>query len=593
MNPELVLFAVEAGVKLGRKVNEVLVDETAQRPLLMPLGELCGSVEEADAMRFFAVEHAELCEPGGPCFQIREDTARKLAFYRAILGAETRMSVCSPDPAARRLELIRGLSALDQFDQQFQAKSPARRIFGTVVEIGVDYFATHPEAMGRDSDARKILASFVAGLTESDFAEGSARQVLADLLGAALHAVPENAALVSDDQRLRVMLSGVTGAVADDVRKAVANQDEVGRQQLFRRIGSSLVRGSAAAFAGNVDLFVPNDASAALIKDTLTQVFDGVRGEEDLFTNDALEAIFKSALRATAENAGLLTDKKVLQELVARTTTVLADQQWGKTFSKATAGAVLREALEVTRENIETIVDPRHPQQQLLAQALAAMAGSLSTKLAGGGSIQDLLSHRQVVDLSKLVLEAVARHPEQLLAGGGSDPRKAVLAQVIASVARALGDEPTLLTNGEGFLRLVRTGLRVTVNNADVLVDTHSANPTTNLLFGILQQVVSTVGATEDPRHLINREVFGEIIERVLPLASANIEKLLGDEPKLVAESLAVALALAQKTLSHRIDGANLPPLVAGLLVRALWAELDLDDAEAVRTAALVILRAA
>jgi len=168
-----------------------------------------------------------------------------------------------------------------------------------------------------------------------------------------------------------------------------------------------------------------------------------------------------------------------------------------------------------------------------------------------------------------------------------------VLAQVIASVARALGDEPTLLTNGEGFLRLVRTGLRVTVNNADVLVDTHSANPTTNLLFGILQQVVSTVGATEDPRHLINREVFGEIIERVLPLASANLEKLLGDEPKLVAESIAVALELAQKTLSHRIDGANLPALAAGLLVRALWDELDLDDAEAVKAAALVILRAA
>jgi hypothetical protein len=34
MNPALVLFAIEAGIKLGRKVNEVLVDETAQRPLL-------------------------------------------------------------------------------------------------------------------------------------------------------------------------------------------------------------------------------------------------------------------------------------------------------------------------------------------------------------------------------------------------------------------------------------------------------------------------------------------------------------------------------------------------------------------------------
>jgi hypothetical protein len=592
MNPELVLFAVEAGVKLGRKVNEVLVDETAQRPLLMPLGELFGSVQEADAQEFFDA-HPDLTKEGGPCFEIQNDKPKLAAVYRAMLGMDRESPFSSGDLTARRLELIQNLSALDQFDQQSKARSPARRIFGTVVEIGIDYFATHPEAMGRDSDARKILSSFAAGLTETDFADGSGRQVLADLLGAALRSVPENAALISDDERLRVMLTGLTGAVADDVRKAVANQDEVGRQQLFRRIGSSLLRGSAAAFSGNVDLFVPNSESAALIKDTLIQVLEGIKGQEDLFTNDSLEVLFKGALRATAENASLLTDKKVLQELVARTTTVLADQQWGKTFSKATGGAVLNAVLEVTRENIETIIDPKQPRQQLLAQALAAMAGSLSAKLAGGGSIQDLLSHRQVVNLSRMVLEAVARHPEQLLAGGGSDPRKAVLAQVIASVARALGDEPTLLTNGEGFLKLVHTGLRVTVNNADRLVDTDSANPTTNLLFGILTQVVSTVAAAEDPRHLINREVFGEVIERVLPLVSANLEKIMGDQPKVVAESLVVALELAQKTLPNRINGANLPALVEGLLVRALWEELKLDDSDAVRTAALLILRAA
>ena len=52
IDPQLVIFAVEAGVKLGRKMNEVLVDETSQRPLVMPLGDLFGSVTEAEAMRF-------------------------------------------------------------------------------------------------------------------------------------------------------------------------------------------------------------------------------------------------------------------------------------------------------------------------------------------------------------------------------------------------------------------------------------------------------------------------------------------------------------------------------------------------------------
>jgi hypothetical protein len=591
-DPQLVIFAIEAGVKLGRKINEVLVDETAQRPLLLPLGDLFGSVTEAEAMRFFTVEHAELIAPNGSCHEIRDDRDKLIAVYRAMRGLEPELTVPLADFNGRRLELVRQLSALDQFDQAFKAKSPVRRIFGTVVEIGVDYFATHPEAMGGNSAARKILSSFVSGLTDTDFAEGAGRQILADLLGATLHCVSDNAALISDDRRLTVMLAGVTGAVAEDVRQAVASGDDVGRQQLFRRIGTSLLRGATAAFAGDIDLFVPNAEASGLIKDTLTQVLEGIKGQEDLFTNDTLELIVRSALRATAENAGLFTDKKVLQELIARTTTVLADRQWDKLFSAATAGAVLHEALEVARENMETLIDPKHPREQLLAEALAAMAGSLSAKLAGGGSIQDLLSRRQVVDLAKSVLQEVARHPEQLLAGSDDDPRKTVLAQVIASVARALGDEPTLFTNGEGFLKLVRATLAVVVNNADQLVDTTSASPATNLLFDLLKQVVSTLAKADDPRHLVNRDVFIAILERVLPLVSANLEPVLGNQPKIVSAALTVALELAQDTLAHRVNGANLPLLVEGLLHEALWSNLKLEDAQAVEAAALAILRA-
>jgi hypothetical protein len=89
---------IEAGVRLGRKINEVLVDETAQRPLLLPLGDLFGSVTDADA---------------------------------------------------QRREIVHQVAALDQSDQKYRPKHPTRRILGTVVEVGVDYFAAHPEAMGR------------------------------------------------------------------------------------------------------------------------------------------------------------------------------------------------------------------------------------------------------------------------------------------------------------------------------------------------------------------------------------------------------------------------------------------------------------
>lgn len=509
-----------------------------------------------------------------------------------MLGVEKEQSPAAR-PAASRNEVVAQLAALEQFDQQFKANHPARRIFGTIVEIGIDYLATHPEAIGKDSPARKVILAFVSALDETDFAEGSGREVLGDLLNAALRTVGQGVALVDDDQRLQILLGGVMDAVADDLRTAIQGGNELSRQQLFRRIGSSILRGGGAAFAENINIFLPGDGAAKkLVGQTLTQVLAGLNGREDLFTTESLELIFKSALRVTAENSALITDNKVLQELITRVLNVVGDQQWNKLFSSATAASVLHEALEVAREHMETLIDPKNPKEQLLANALAAMAGSLSAKLAGGGSVQDLLSRAQLLDLTKIVFGEVAKHPE-LLVGSAATPKNTVLAQVIGSVARALGDDPLLVTHGAGFVQLVQVALAVAVQNADKLIDTKSTSPTTNLLFDLLKQVVSTITAAKDPRQLISRDVFVDIVGRVLATASANLEVLIGNQPKAVQDTVAAALELASGALENRVNGANLPLLIQQLLHQVLWEELDLGEKKALEQAALRILKAA
>lgn len=592
MNPALVLFAIEAGIKLGRKVNEVLVDETAQRPLLLPLGDLFGSVTEAEAMRFFNGEGGHLVAAGGALHPHRTDRAKLTEYYRALRGME---SVQGPaaNPAARRAELAAQLTALDQFDRAHQAGSPARRILGTLLEIGIDYLTTHPEALGRDSPARQVIHSFVSALDETEFAEGPGREVLGDLLNAALRTVGQGAALVNDDQRLQVLLGGVLDAVAADLQAALQGETGLARRQLFRRIGSGILRGGTTAFAENIDLFLPGDGAARkLVGQTLTQVLAGIEAREDLFTTESIGLIFQSALRVTAENAALVTDHQVLQELISRTLKVVTDRQWDKVFSSATAALVLHEALEVARENMETLVDPKHPREQVLATALAAMAGSLSARLAHGGGVPDLLSHAQLLDLTRTVFNEVSKRPD-LLVGSAADPKKTVLAQVIGSVARALGDDPLRVTHGAGFVQLVRDALAVTVQNADKLIDAESASPATNLLFKILKQVVAAITTAQDPRGIISRDVFAEIVRRVLATASANLEVLVGNQPHAVQDTVAAALELASGALENRVNGDNLPLLIQRLLHEVLWEELDLGEKNALEQTARRILKAA
>jgi len=207
--------------------------------------------------------------------------------------------------------------------------------------------------------------------------------------------------------------------------------------------------------------------------------------------------------------------------------------------------------------------------------------------------VQDLLSRSQLLALTRTVFGEVAKHPELLVGDSATDPKNTVLAQVIGSVARALGEDPLLVTSGAGFVELVQIALAVAVKNADKLIDADSANPGTNLLFGLLKQIVTAVTEAKDPRQLLSREVFVNIVRRVLETASANLQVLVGDQPKAVQATVAAALELAAGPLDARVNGANLPVLIQQLLHQVLWEELDLAEKKALEQAALRILKAA
>ena len=290
--------------------------------------------------------------------------------------------------------------------------------------------------------------------------------------------------------------------------------------------------------------------------------------------------IFSSALRAVGENSQLFSDEKILQELIESTTKVLASQDVADILSRETASAVLAVGLEVTAENVETLIDTGRPQKQLLASAVSALAQGLSDDLAGGARFRDLLSRRQLVELSSIVFQEVASQPEQLLGDDLGETRRNALAQVIGSVAAALGDDPKKLVNGEGVLELVQMALHVGVRNADKLLDLDSADPKTNLLYRVTQELALGALEAEDPRGLLSREVFLEMVERALPVASAHVGPLLSDQQPIVKETVAKAFELSTSVLENRTNGENLPVLVEGLLGQGVARRADARPAE-------------
>jgi hypothetical protein len=365
------------------------------------------------------------------------------------------------------------------------------------------------------------------------------------------------------------------------------------REDLLQRIGSSVLRGAAQAFSENIDLFLPEDGKAGkLVQSTLTNVLAGIKGQEHLFTNESIEVLVDGALKAVAQNAAVFSDDTLVQELIQGMMTALTDATGKKVFSPDTVAAVLNQALLVAANNVEVIINPSSPRKHLLANSVKAIAQSLSGTLAAGGTAKDLLSTQQLVTLAGVVFQEVAVHPENLLGNVESGDRKAALAQIIGSVARAIGDNPSRFVNGEGFIRLVRLTLRTAARNVDGLLDLETQTTRTNLLSQVIQQAADAFEAADAGITFLDREVFLDLLDEILPVVSANTAGL-EEAPNAVQEAIGTALSLAEGTMKGRINGENLPYLARALLTEVLWGELDLNETSAVVRSATSILRAA
>jgi hypothetical protein len=590
VDPGLVLFAIQAAVTLGRKTYDVLVDSTQAAPLVLPIGTLAGSPEVSDAIEFFRrKENRALREDGGPYHGLSDE--RLVLAYRTVrhlddrLGADGRSS-------ADAVTVIQTLHKFEQHKAGFGPRSPWQRIAGTVLEIGIDYFAANPQAMGKASSARHVVEAFLVGIQDIPFAEGEPTDILGETLMAGLKVLGDNTTLVSNDARIHVLLGGVTQALRADLLAAGSLGQTERREELFRRITASILRGGAGAIAGNADLFIQGSGKAQeIVRSTVAAVLGGVRDHEDLFSLDALEDLFGSALRAVAANAPLLSDQKVVQALVQNTVRALTDPPAPELFSGAAVGAIARAALETVGENAETLLDPRDPQRQLIADALRAVALGLAADLGGGRSLKQILSTTQLIELSQIVFREVAMHPERLLGAKAGDPRRTALAQILGSVASALGEDPTKLVNGTTFLELVRSTLTITRQNLDKLLDLSSSDPKTNLLYKVLDALAEAALSGRDAHRLLDRETFVAVAGRVLRAASANIPPLLAGSPKVVADAVVAALDLSTGALEGRINGENLPAIVEGLLRAALRNELALADRPATLAAVAELLR--
>jgi hypothetical protein len=157
-------------------------------------------------------------------------------------------------------------------------------------------------------------------------------------------------------------------------------------------------------------------------------------------------------------------------------------------------------------------------------------------------------------------------------------------------VASALGDQPTKLVNGTTFVELVQSSLTITMKNLDKLLDLRSTDPKINLLFKTLEALVRGALSGPDGRRLVDRDVFVAAAEGMLRAVSANTGLPPDGIAQVVSDTVVSVLQLSTGSLENRINGDNLPLLIAGLVAAGLRGDLRLDDPNATAAAAVRLL---
>lgn len=630
---DLVMFAIQAAIKLGHKMQQVFEDETRDRDLILP------PVEGTD-MPFWDVTEAFFAGEGKPFVQAPEpfipegeesktlpsqglycewwqernegnvyrDKLRE-AHHRILEGLEEYRTADDVQGIFRRPEkFYEGANALFVVKQWRDGTDPKRhsvqRIAGTVVEIALDYVKADPTLFSGNGAGVRVTRAFLLSLEKVQFAEAEFDKLLLDILQASLQTFRVHADLVISEDRLALLLKQISTTLSEEIKEVQDSGDDDKLRALYtlrREMLQDIIRVSAKTVSENQECLVGTQKSREekLLASVLKAVLKTVQKESNLFTQRAVVDIYAAGLRAVAQNAALLLPSTngnqheiFLENLftgIANQLAVSAEGEPPGIFTPGVLGDVIESALDVLATNAARLIDPKNPQEQLLVDALERVILALSSDFHEEAELSVILaglfSRQQLVDIIQEVFIAVARNPDGLLRGTDDDPKRSALAQIIGAVAATISSDTGRLLNGDDCVELFAVGLRAFAMNPDRLLDLHTADPVENVIAQVITSVVQAAAKNLEAggRNLLNGEVLVEMIEIALAMVSKNVDGFL-KEPEIVFMVVERLLKAASNLMANELDAESLILVFPLVLRNALLGReaLDVSDADLV-----------
>ena len=425
---DLILFAIQAALRLGVQARAAYVDATRRRSLILPLPNYQAKSDVYDAVEYFK-------DPGK-----RHITESKLLedLREQLERTDTITPIVKSLTEEQKTDLVvlhSDFATLDFIEEGFEFEEPSdgfvpedlvnvlrirqwrsgndphptllRRFAGAFIEIGVDYFAHFPGALNKNSRHGKALHVLFTSLDQIKFSEDFAEQRIGDLPGrlliATLETVSENSEFLSGDPKYQELIAVTSNALVKDVAQRIkrirestggaGNEDREERVKAWAELVFRSVLASGGRFvASNPKEYLgtdePQESELAVHvgQAVLGLILDQPEGQLDrVFGREGLEVVIRAGLSALGKYPELVLDTENigLKNLLSQVVSELGLQE--AILETGILPEVTRLLLDKTGENLYLFWPQwaKHPENHLLLTAASIVLDSLTYMPSG------------------------------------------------------------------------------------------------------------------------------------------------------------------------------------------------------------------
>lgn len=437
---ELVVFAIQAGVRLYGAGRKAFVEATLNRPLMLPLptgpgitaaaavnffnndekGRFISACEENDRIRdLLTVEGTKGLSPEG-----EEELVQIYYAYLRELYPNLFEVPMSPDEP-KGGELV-ALMTVRQWSKGELGEKPTalQCIAGTLVNIAVDYFVQIPGAISDKRPTGRALKAFLEGIDDLDFAEAPPPEIAGDLLIAVVDSVGGHPDLIGNTETEKKLVQNIAKTLVRSAKthldQDIPTEDKWEGSSWLQMIARAVVKGGAdTVLADPSAVLGTGEVEGKLIQEVGTTIADLVIGPDKLqfqalMSGEGINTVVKAALAAAAKNPEILRiGNQGLRNIIVGVAQGMEQQP--NLLTSDIFPELARLVLEKSANNLERVWPDgsNDPAKHLL------LAGTRELFLALAQGIDDgawpTLTKTQLMGMAEVVLEEIVENPDWLI----------------------------------------------------------------------------------------------------------------------------------------------------------------------------------